>query len=343
MDISLFSVLGSYFREIVDSGYLSEGKYISLFEGEVANQYGGRAIGMNSAGSCLFSVAKYYDIKKALVCNNTFYATGAMLQNAGARITLVDCDDRFSMSYDDLMRRYSDHDAVILTHIGGCIAQDYEKIYDFCRAEGILLIEDAAQAYGATFNSTQWGTVKAGYFGHAAVFSFYPTKAVPVGEGGVVVTRDKNLADFLQKFRNYGKYSLAGVTHYLPGCFNFRMDEWTAAVAYYQVNRVEEILNWRREDAEVLRKVIQPLWWDSGSNWYKYIVDEKLLIVEVSGRVYQESDQLISALSIDTSESFPGCVAATKHKCVALGSLRGPRYKGWTDRQLHDFIYGINR
>src|SRR3712207_7255982 len=93
-----------------------------------------------------------------------------------------------------------------LVHIGGHIAFEIEQIAAYCRDHGIFLIEDCAHAHGASWNGRRPGS-----WGDAGVYSFYATKTVSTGEGGMLVTRDRQLEEFARAFRNYGKIGRAHV------------------------------------------------------------------------------------------------------------------------------------
>ena len=110
------------------------------------------------------------------------------------------------MCYEDMVSKVTpDTKAVIVVHIGGHIAFDIERIASFCVERHIALIEDCAHAHGA-----EWNGKIAGSYGLAGSYSFYATKTMPLGEGGMVVSRDKELISWMRKFRNYGKEVLAG-------------------------------------------------------------------------------------------------------------------------------------
>src|SRR2546426_11743174 len=144
------------------------------------------------------------------------------------------------MSFEDFERKAEQHRprAAILVHIGGHIAFDSERIAAYCRANGIFLLEDCAHAHGAS-----WNGVRPGAYGDAGVYSLYATKTISTGEGGVMVTRDPELAEFSRKFRNYGKFE-----HVVEG-LNFRMSEFTAAIGLVQVDRLREIVARKNEVA----------------------------------------------------------------------------------------------
>ncbi len=119
--------------------------------------------------------------------SNTFMATPLSVLRAGGRVEFVDCNrDELCMSLADLERKLAQHKprAVWLVHIGGHIAFEVEQIAELCRAAGVSLLEDCAHAHGA-----DWNGRRPGGWGDAGVWSFYATKTISTGEGGMLVSR----------------------------------------------------------------------------------------------------------------------------------------------------------
>jgi dTDP-4-amino-4,6-dideoxygalactose transaminase len=212
------------------------------------------------------------------------------------------------MSFDDFERRVAEHRprAAILVHIGGHIAFDSERIAALCKSEGIFLLEDCAHAHGASWDGRRPGT-----FGDAGAYSLYATKTVSTGEGGVLVSADAYLLDFARAFRNYGKpdYSVAGL--------NFRMSEFTAALATVQTERLDEVVAWKnavareRLDPEYERRLELPEGMTSGL--YKYIVFQP--IERSTGKVYDEPCHRIMGHAVDLPNTD---WVAQNHWCVPL-------------------------
>ena len=306
----------SLFSEIAGSSHLTEGKMVKAFEEEVERQTGKFAIAVSSCGAGLFALYRVACHKTQIaVPTNTFYATGGMAREAGMDVRLVDvAPDRFSCGVEQYQRVAEDFDVIALTHVGGKLADEYDAVVEWCGEDSKFLIEDCAHALGVP---------GAGLKGHAAVFSLYPTKAVPAGEGGVIITDDDVLAEELRVFRNYGKKVVDGVIRYSEG-FNLRMDEWTAAVSLLQMQRIGEIMALRQEAAEQLMEVIAPHPEFDGtvSNWYKYPAYRKdveaLGFTKRTGPIYQVSDQLTTAMfGVDP---LPNAAAlADAHVCLPLG------------------------
>ena len=212
------------------------------------------------------------------------------------------------MSFEDFERQAERHRprAAILVHIGGHIAFDSERIAGYCAANGIFLLEDCAHAHGAGWNGRRPGS-----YGDAGVYSLYATKTISTGEGGVLVSSNPDLIEFARGFRNYGKPG-----HEVDG-LNFRMSEFTAALALIQVERMEEIVAWKNDYA---REHLDPLHPNRvelpdgmTSGLYKYIVFEE--IERSTGRVYEEPCHRIMGRGGD----FPNSDWVTEnHWCVPL-------------------------
>ena len=185
------------------------------------------------------------------------------------------------MSFEDFERRVAKHKprAAILVHIGGHIAFDSERIAELCQAKGIFLLEDCAHAHGAS-----WNDRKPGAYGDAGVYSFYATKTISTGEGGVLVSRHDDLLEHARAFRNYGKpeYEVEGL--------NFRMSEFTAALAPVQTERLDEIVAWKnaiaREHLDPVHRQRMKLPDGMTSGLYKYVVFEP--IERSTGKVYDQ-------------------------------------------------------
>ena len=181
--------------------------------------------------------------------SNTFMATPLAAIKAGAEVEFVDCNrEDLCMSFEDFERKAERHKprAAILVHIGGHIAFDSERIAAYCaRATG-----SSCSRTAPTPTAPSWNGRRPGGFGDAGVYSLYATKTVSTGEGGVLVSADPDLIEFARKFRNYGKFE-----HEVDG-LNFRMSEFTAALALVQAERMEEIVAWKNEYA---REHLDPL------------------------------------------------------------------------------------
>src|SRR5690606_29471639 len=136
-------------------------------------------------------------------------------------------------SMEDLERKVGPNTrAIIWVHLTGIIAHDYEAIVEFARRRNLFLIEDAAHAHGARIAGRP-----AGSFGDASCFSFYPTKILTSGTGGLLLTDDDALAKYAREMRVFGKEADTGDIVHLGN--DWFLDEIRACVAYHHSTELE--------------------------------------------------------------------------------------------------------
>ncbi|UCB56961.1 MAG: aminotransferase class I/II-fold pyridoxal phosphate-dependent enzyme [Candidatus Omnitrophota bacterium] len=281
--------LFSYFDEIIQSERWSEHKFTKMFEEKWSRYNNLESVAFSSWAGAALSALEFFDVKgKTVLCPaNTFIATSLSVIKAGGNVEFVDCNrDDLCMDVQDLKSKIDKYSpaAVFVVHIGGHIAFQIEEISRLCKDKGIVLLEDCAHAHGA-----DWNGKKAGTWGDAGIYSFYATKTVSTGEGGMLVTRNKGLVDYARKYRNYGKfeYDVEGL--------NYRMSEFTAAIGCIQAERLDQIIDWKNAYA---KKHLDPAYpnrvkFPSGmkSGYYKYIVFDP--IENSTGKVYDAPCHLI--------------------------------------------------
>ncbi len=183
---------------------------------------------------------------EVITVSHTAVATVAAIDLCGATPVLVDIGpDGFNLDPARLQSARSDRTcAVVLVHLYGQPA-DLEPVVAFCREHGLRLIEDCAQAHGASY-----GGRRVGSFGDAAAFSFYPTKNLgAIGDGGAAVTNDPALAETMRSLRQYGWRQQRYVSDE-PG-WNGRMDELQAAVLRVKLRTLDADNDRRRALAAV--------------------------------------------------------------------------------------------
>jgi perosamine synthetase len=265
--------------ECLESGALTLGKYGRQLEEEFARlcdvPY---AVAVNSGTSALEIILRAIGVegREVIVPSNTFFATAAAIQHAGGRVRFADCDpDTFALDVQSLRSNLNANTAaVILVHIGGIITPRIREIEKICRQVGVPLVEDAAHAHGSTLEGRP-----AGSFGLAAAFSFYPTKVMTSGEGGIITTRDEAIHREAMIYRDQGKEGFTTNYHVRLG-YNWRMSEPHAVIGLAQMARLPEFIARRQEiaaeyDAGIgaLRDHIRPVRPTRGSvsNYYKYM------------------------------------------------------------------------
>jgi len=259
---------------VLKSGMVASDKKVREFEEFWAAYTGCRyAIACSSGGAALEVLARALGVegKDVLVPTNTFVATVNAVQLAGGRPVFLDMDPRsMGVSLAEIQRKCTDNTAgVIVVHIGGIISDEIQKIADWCASRGIWLLEDAAHAHGSEFDGR-----RAGRFGVAAAYSFFATKVITSGEGGMIVCDDEGLRDACLQLRDYGKRSQWETYHVRVGA-NHRMSEIGAVIGLSQSRRLDEFIQSREEAArrytEGLKGHVELVLPPGRSSWYKYI------------------------------------------------------------------------
>ena len=324
------------------SGALTLGSLTAQFEEAVSRRVGTRhAVAVSSGTAALELVLRVAGVagREVIVPANTFFATAAAVVHAGARPRFVDIDARtFGLSVDTIQPALGpDTAAVIAVHIGGLVTPDICAIRELCDARGIALIEDAAHAHGAGLRG-----VHAGSFGYAGAMSFYPTKVVTSGEGGMIVTDDERLRDEARIYRDQGKAGFLGGEHVRMG-YAWRMSELHAAVGLVQWDRLDEFVANRRRIASVYDEAIEGIAGVAAvkppdgcdPNYYKYIallpsgVDRDVIKrelreghgVSLSGEVYARPLHREPVFEGSASEPLPVAEdVCVRHVCLPIHS-----------------------
>ena len=306
-------------EQIFNSNFWSEGKMQRTFE-EKFGEYvklGARAV--SSGGAGLLAILEYVDVhgKDVIVPANTFWADARAVQLAGGNVIFADCNkEDLCLSLEDLKKKVTANTkAVIVVHIGGHLAFEIEKIAQYCEEKGIALIEDCAHVHGGW-----WNGKTGGHYGLAGAYSFYATKTMPLGDGGMVVSKNQDLLKWIEKYRNYGKEVIDGHVYYkLPDGFNFRINEFTAALGIVQMERLPQILAWKRELAQKYDQIFEnrvrlPEGMESG--YYKYIVFDTPLSQE-TGQVFGPGDlgDVIAGVEANVPNSH---WVVEHHKCAPI-------------------------
>lgn len=224
-----------------EAGSFILGPEVSRFERNFADYLGVQeAVGLASGTDALRLAAGALGIApgdEVLVPDNTFIATALAVLSLGAAPVPVDIDpSTYLLDLKDAKTRLTSRTkAIIPVHLyGRCL--DMDAVTIFAKEHGLAVIEDACQAHGA-----MWKGKRAGTFGDAGCFSFYPSKNLGAfGDGGLIATNDPLLADRLRRVRNYG--SLKKNSHETPG-ENSRLDGIQAAVLNVKLPFLEE---WNR-------------------------------------------------------------------------------------------------
>jgi len=247
-----------YFKEhldeIFETGSFAEGPWNKKLSNYVKTLTGaGSALPTNSNGAgmvALLSIYRHYhDRKTVMFQSNTMYGVKTMVAAGGCNLAgYIQCQlDTLMPSFEDVQNTISplsidekDDLIILLSHIGGIVNPDIESIAALCKKENIILLEDCAHSFGAILYGKH-----SGLFGNAGVYSFYATKAIPVGEGGVVVTNDQELGDMVAKYSIYDRFD-----QQLEVGSNIRISEVQALLTYSVVKECKTIVDNKRLIAE---------------------------------------------------------------------------------------------
>lgn len=343
-------------QEVLSTGQLTLGKYGSEFEKQFAKFCGTTyAVAVNSGTSSLEIILRALGAQETevLVPTNTFFATAAAVVHAGGHPVLVDMDpESFGVRPEDLEKKLTSKTAgIVVVHIGGIVSRRMPDILDWAQRKGLWVVEDAAHAHGSSYQG-----VRAGAFGIASSFSFYPTKVMTSGEGGMIVTNDSRIAEEARIYRDQGKASFTQNAHVRMG-YNWRMSEPHAIIGLKHLERLPAMIADRQRiaaiydqnlaDVQGLSRMTVPE--DGSCNYYKYLVvlkhprDRKVLKtllrdthgVSLAGEVYEEP--LHKQPVFDSYSTGPLPVSefyCANHLCL-------PVFSGMEDRDAHQVIRSL--
>jgi len=239
---------------VLKSGWLAHGPVVEAFEEEFAKYVGVEYAATVSNGTMALALAlKALGVgigDKVLVPDYTFIASATSAMLIGASPIFIDVDYKsFNISIEDVLKKVEEIDvkAIVAVHLFGHPA-DIKALRDIASDKRIILVEDAAQAHGAE----AWGK-KVGSFGDAAIFSFYATKNMTMGEGGIVVSDNKAVIEKVRLLRNHGQ--IARYVHDELG-WNFRVTSIQAALGRTQLKKLDKLNELRRQNANMLSNLL---------------------------------------------------------------------------------------
>ncbi|MGY3229315.1 dTDP-4-amino-4,6-dideoxygalactose transaminase [Luteibacter sp. HA06] len=244
---------------VIDSGWYVLGEEVGAFEQEFAQWCGApHALGVGNGLDALTLILRAYkslgrlaDGDEVIVPGNTFIASFLAITQSGLIPVAVEPDPAtFNLDPSRVEAAIGPRTRAIMpVHLYGQLA-DMPALMEIARRNDLLVIEDAAQAHGAALSGRRAGT-----FGHAAAFSFFPAKNLgALGDGGAVVTADADLAGRVGALRNYG--SLEKYRHLYQGV-NSRLDEIQAAMLRVKLKYVDADVAHRRAVARLYREGIR--------------------------------------------------------------------------------------
>jgi perosamine synthetase len=269
-----------YVTAVLKTPFLSLGPKLPEFEVKIA-QYAGvkYAVAVNSGTSALHLMVKALGIgpgDEVITTPFSFVASSNCMLFEGAKPVFVDIDPKtYNMDVSKIEAAITPRTkAVLAIDVFGQPA-DWDSITKIAKAHKLLLIDDSAEAIGAEYKGR-----KAGSFGDAGVFAFYPNKQMTTGEGGVILTNREDIFRLCRSYRNQGRgEGSAWLQHERMG-YNFRLSDINCALGLAQLERIEELLSKRERVAQLyfkrLKKVsnVMPpcVGADVKMSWFVYVI-----------------------------------------------------------------------
>jgi len=243
-------------KPLLESGEFTLGPYMERFERQFAEYIGVQhAIGTNTGTSALILCLKALGVgpgDEVITVPNTFIATVGAIVATGARPVFVDCDERYQINPDLIEAAITARTRALLPVYWAGAPPDITRIVDIGDRHGLPVVEDACPAVGATVHGR-----KAGSFGRVSAFSMHPLKPLNVaGDGGVVVTNDDRIADWLRLYRNHG---LSDRDHVDMWGINERLQPFQAVIGMRVLAGIEDIIERRNQNARALDELLAPL------------------------------------------------------------------------------------
>jgi perosamine synthetase len=246
-------------NEVIKSGMnWAIGPKVEEFENAISEYIGVKyTVSFNSGTSALHALLLAHEIRpgdEIIVPSFTFIATANATLFVGAKPIFADIEEEtFGLDPQDVNEKITEKTrAIIAVHYGGCPCK-VRELREIADDHRILLIEDAAEAFGAKI----WDS-KVGTFGDSAMFSFCQNKVITTGEGGAAVTNDKKIYERLKLIRSHGRledqqyFSSTQVGEYVELGYNWRLSNILAALGLAQIKKVDRIIEVRRKKAQMI-------------------------------------------------------------------------------------------
>ena len=243
-------------KDVLLSGKLAQGEYVADFEKKFASYIGVKyAIATNSGTSALHTALASIGVKKeeqVITSDFSFLSSASSIIMQGAKPIFCDIDpDNYNISNNHLRQKINKKtSAIIPVHLYGQPCE-MDEIMEIAKENNLIVIEDACQAHGAEYKNKKVGSI-----GNIGVFSFYPTKNITTGEGGMLTTNNEDIARKARMFRNHGQTKR--YSHDFLG-YNYRMTDIAAAIGIVQLEKLDSFNKKRKENAMLLTKELKDI------------------------------------------------------------------------------------
>jgi len=244
-------------KNVLDSGWVSKGSKVEEFEENIENYLGIKyAIAVTNCTSALHLALLTLGIGKGdsvLVSDFTFPATAHAILYCGATPIFIDVDRRtYNMNPFQIEKKVKKNTkAIIPVHTFGQPCR-MDKILELSKKFDLKVIEDAACAFGAKYKNKFAGT-----FGDIGCFSFHGRKGITTGEGGVVVTNEKKVAEKVRSLSMFGAELNKTIPKFINLGYNYKMSDITAAVGVAQLGKINDIIERKQDRARYYDELLQ--------------------------------------------------------------------------------------
>jgi dTDP-4-amino-4,6-dideoxygalactose transaminase len=236
-------------KNVLHSKFLTEGDITTQFEQKVASYVHSRyAIATTSATTAIHTALECMQVKgkKVLVSDFTFPATALAVILAGGKPVLIDVDRETMNVTKDIVEKTADKDTHFVLPVslfGNPLENEFYKL----NKKGIAIIEDAATNLGTAINGKYVGSLA-----DITCFSFHPRKIITTGEGGMITTNNKELAQRCRSYKTFGKVGI----EFVGMGTNYKISDILSAVGIAQLGKIEKIIKKRIEMAKIYNELI---------------------------------------------------------------------------------------
>lgn len=337
-------------QRVLESGYLSEGKLVREFEEELERVFGYKGVAVDSGTSALHLTLHEIGVcegSEVIIPAQTFVATGMAVLYCGASIVFADIDvETGNISVDDVRAKINHKTRAVIAVSWGGTPCDLEALQTLCDEKSVYLIQDNAQALGATYRGlpiTNWGDF--------SCFSFQVTKHLTTGDGGLIVANDeidRELLRMLRWFsidRDNNHPDETGERQYTLWDIGFKahMNDYEAALGLGNLNGIQERISRRRDVAlrYCVELRINPVY-DSGSSYWLYdllIQDRSEFMRAMKSRNIPVS---VVHVGIDKHPIFNGTSDLPNQRYWDKHHVCLPCHSSLTDEDVERVIHAVN-
>jgi len=273
--------------KVLKSDWLTQGPKIRQFERALAKYCGAKyAVVVNSGTAALHLAYLAVGLKRGdqvITTPNTFVATTNMLLTIGAKPVFCDIRlDTYNLDENKIEKLINDKTkAIVPVHFSGQ-ACEMDKLKSIANKYKLLIIEDACHALGGKYKKSKIGSCK---YADMAVFSFHPVKSITTGEGGVIVTNNKNYYEKMIHLRSHGVIKdKKGKNVMITLGYNYRITDIQAALGLSQLKKLDsfikkrhQVVSWYKKELADTKDIILPQELSSNySSWHIYVVRTKI-------------------------------------------------------------------